>query len=204
MNKKTRLIPLSVLASTCVLLSGCVHMEHTPAVAFTDYPSAEKINLHVGLVLSPEYRSTEWKFKFGGDTWHFPIGENLTTNSEYMARQLFSSFAELDTESATNGENVNAFLIPQVKAFEGSSGAFAWSEAVRTLIVEWSLNDLKNNPIWVDTIRADAKGKLGTAFTQTRNDEQLVGKAIDQLFLKSYEAISQAPEIRKFATSQQH
>lgn len=203
MNNNTRLIPLVGMAALCVLVSGCVHLEHTPVTTFSNYPAANKINLRVGLVLSPEYRATEWKFNYGGATWRFPIGENLTTNSEYMARQLFSSVEVMDTASVSDGKNVNAFLIPQVKAFEGSSGAFAWSQAVRTLVVEWSLKDTKNNTIWVDTVRADAKGHLGTAFSQTKNDEKLVGKAIDELFLKSYEAISQAPEIRTFATSQQ-
>lgn len=178
-------------------------MEHTPVTTFSNYPAVGKINLPVGLVLSPEYRTTKWEFHYAGDKWLFPIGDNLTTNSQYMARQLFSSVEVMsDPTSATAGGNIKAFLVPQVKAFEGSSGAFAWSEAVRTLTVEWSLKDLKNNIVWVDTIRVDAKGKLGTAFSQTSNDQKLVGKAIDESFLKSYEAISKSPEIRKFAAEQ--
>ena len=46
-----------------------------------------------------------------------------------------------------------------------------------------------------------AKGKLGVSFNQTRNDEEMVARAIEDLFHKSYDAISKSLEIRKFVPS---
>jgi len=194
-------IPLISIPALALFLAGCstTITEKTPARTFENYPAEQKINLNVGLVLTPEYRATKWEFHHGGATVLFPIGENLTTNSEYMAGQLFHSVQVTDAASVPAGSSINTFLIPQVKSFEGSSGAFAWSKLVRTLVVEWTLKDSQNNVIWVDTVRADASGHLGTAFSQISNDEKLTGQAIDQLFLKSYQEISAAPEIRKFA-----
>lgn len=197
--KTATVIPLLALALFVVGCASRPTIETTAAVAFDKYPPADKINLNVGLVLTPTYRATRWEFHGGGMTVLFPIGDNLVTNSEYMASRLFASAQVLDAPVAPAGSSINAFLIPRVSAFEGSSGAFAWDKLVRTLIVEWTLKDSQGNVVWVDTVRGEATGRLGTAFSQIKNDERITGEAIDQLFLKSYQAISAAPQINRFA-----
>jgi hypothetical protein len=194
--KNAHLIALIVAPIFLLLISGCTHLMKAPTTTISDYPVTEKINLRVGLVILPELTDAKWEFHYMGDTWLLPLGENLTRNSENMTKQLFSSVSVHKVTTAKALPGVEATLIPKMKAFEQSSGAFAWSEAVTTIVLEWTLLDSKDNIVWADTIRADAKGKLGSRSSQDSNDEKRTQQAIEKVFYDSFVAISKAQEIR--------
>lgn len=149
----------------------------------------------------PELRDAKWELHAGGDTWRLPLGENLTRNADNMARQLFTSVTLENAPNDAAIPGVDATLIPKMTAFEQSSGAFAWTEATTSIVMQWTLKDAKNGVIWADTLRADVKGSLGTAFTRNANTDKRTAEAIEKVFHDSFAAISAAPEIRKLAAN---
>ena len=201
--KKSHLIALIIIPIFLLLNSGCTHLMMAPTTTVSDYPVTEKMNLSVGLIILPEMIDAKWEFHYMGDTWLLPLGENLTRNSANMTKQLFSSVSVHKVSTAIALPSVIATLIPKMKAFEQSSGAFAWNDAVTTIVLEWTLLDSKNNIVWANTIRADAKGKLGTAFSQESNDEERTSQAIEKVFQDSFYAISNSQEIRKLVARQE-
>ena len=197
--RTSRFLILSLAVALFVLASGCTHMMHAPTTTVSSYPATEKINLKIGLAILPELTDAKYEFHFAGDKWLLPLGENLTRNSESLAKQLFSSVTVQNVTTAEALPGMEATLILRMKTIEQSSGAAAWTEAATTIVLEWSLKDSKNTVVWADTIRADAKSKLGTAFNRNSNSEKRVKTAIEKAFQDSFRAISTSPEIRKLA-----
>ena len=89
-----------------------------------------------------------------------------------------------------------AILTPKVAYTTRTVGATAGGESIVDIKVEWTLNDANGNPIWVDTID-------GRSSDKTRTDPKKVSrKALEDLLLKSQQAISSAPAIKQFAQKQ--
>jgi hypothetical protein len=182
----------------CLTTIACTHIMHVPYAAVSNYPDIEKINLNVGLAILPELSEAKWEYHHMGDTWLMPLGENLTQHSEEMVKKLFSSVRVEKKLTANTIRGVDITIIPKMKAFEGSSGAFAWSDAVATIVMEWTILDSRNNILFADTIRADATSKLGVSFAQQSRGEERTEEAIESVFRDSFVSISKSSEIRKF------
>lgn len=193
-------------AATCLgfallvmLVGGCAHVYQAPATLVTSYPvTQDKIRLRVRLVLTRELRATRWERKSMGDTWSVPMGENLCRNSENLCRQLFQEVA-VESTAVMGVTNVDAVLTPRVVAVEQSAGAMAWGEAKSVLMLEWSMTDREGKPAWVETVKGEAKTATGNAFTYKGNTEKRVGMMLEQVFLKSHEAMTASPELRRLA-----
>jgi outer membrane lipoprotein SlyB len=185
MNHKasTRILLLvSTLAS--LLLAGCASVSNQP---FTAYGGQEKIHLKVGANITDDLRMVK------NDKWKIPIGQSIATNVPVFARHTFDNVVDMSNGKLPPNETVTAIFTPKVAYFTRTVGATAGGESIVDFEVEWSLNDANGNPIWVDTID-------GRSSDKTRTDPKKVSqKALDDLLLKSQQAISSAPAIKQFA-----
>jgi outer membrane lipoprotein SlyB len=188
MNHKafTRILLLvSTLAS--LLLAGCASVSNQP---FTAYGGQEKIHLKVGINVTDELRLVK------NDKWNIPIGQSIATNVPVFARQIFDDVVDMSNSHLPPNETVAAILTPKIAYFTRTVGATAGGESIVDIKVEWTLNDVKGNPIWVDTID-------GRSSDKTRTDpKKVTQKALEDLLLKSQQAISSAPAIKQFAQKQ--
>jgi hypothetical protein len=93
-------------------------------------------------------------------------------------------------------ETVAVILTPKVAYFTRTVGATAGGESIVDIKLEWTLNDVNGNPIWVNTID-------GRSSASTRTNPNKVAKqALVDLLLKSQQTISSAQAIKQFAQKQ--
>lgn len=180
---------LFVLISTLssLLVAGCASIPNQP---FTAYARQEKIHLKVGVNVTDELRLVK------NDKWNIPIGESIATNAPVFARHLFNEVVDMSNGQLPPNETAVAILTPKVVYTTRTVGATAGGESIVDIKVEWTLSDAKGNPIWVDTID-------GRSSASTRTNPKKVSKsALEDLLLKSQQAVSSAPAIRQFAQKQ--
>ena len=186
---------LYILRGSIIILalSACVHVYDTPKSPVTGYPSVEKINLKVGLHLTEEFRQAKWERHRMGDTFRILLGETLSQNAEVVARELFSEVVVADSNHALLGTGVGGILTPKVIFVDRTWASTIVGLSVFTIMLEWKLEDLQGNIIWIDSIR-------GEGIKEQRDEEEQIRATIDDLFHNSFSAISSSPEIREYAT----
>jgi hypothetical protein len=172
---------ISTLAS--LLVAGCASISSQP---FTAYGEQEKMHLKVGVNVTDELRLSK------NDKWNIPIGESIATNAPVLARHLFDEVVDMSNGQLPANETVAAILTPKVACFTRTVGATGGGESIVDIKVEWTLSDSNGNTIWVSTI--DGRS---SASTRTR-PKKVSQKALEDLLLKSQQAISSAPAIRQF------
>ena len=74
------------------------------------------------------------------------------------------------------------------------------SAQTKSVFLEWKLQDLRGETIWVDTIVGEGTGPMGQPLNDDSGKEQ-VEQLLDELFLKSYEALTSSPEIQQFSST---
>src|SRR5208282_1938681 len=183
-HKAYRHIFVLISALSSLLLAGCASVSNQPFMA---YGGQEKIHLKAGVNITDELRLVK------NDKWNIPIGKAIATNAPVFARHLFDNVVDMSNGQLPPNETVAAILTPKVAYFTRTVGATAGGESIVDLKVEWTLNDANGNPIWVDTIDGQS-----SASTRT-NPRKVAQKALEDLLLKSQQAISSAPAIRQFA-----
>ena len=167
-----------------LLVAGCGSLSNQP---FTAYVGKEKIHLKVGVNVTDELRTTK------NDKWNIPIGTALATNAPVLARHTFDDVVEVSNGQIPPSENVVAVLTPRVAYFTRTVGASGGGESIVDLKVEWTLSAPNGNTIWVNTV--DGRS---SASTRT-NPKKVAQKALEDLLLKSQQAIASAPAIKQFA-----
>jgi hypothetical protein len=150
--------------------------------------------LRVGVSLTDELRQAKFERHSMGDTWVIPIGENLCKNSEMLARQLFSDVKISTSEAQLKIAAVDAILSPRLAFINQTVGATSFGKSIIAIKVEWTLADANGKLIWVDTIGGEGSGSTGWT-----NPEKIVKEAVEQLFLKSHEAMANSAEIKQAA-----
>lgn len=196
MPAKIKLVFILYLSAILILIGGCTTTYRVPEERFTGYPHDTKIPLNVGLIISPEFLDAKWE----DSTRVAKFGNALAANSEALAGQVFKS-VEL-AKGFESKAGLDGFLIPKVSLIDSTYG-FAWDDLVLTLIVEWSLKDPNGKLIWVDTVKGQATSKSGS-FGHEKQFTSRAKSAIDDLFLRSYEAMISSPEIRDYADTTQY
>lgn len=183
-----------------VFIAGCTRTLEVPTVSFADYRQKEKIRLHVELHLSDNFRNAKSERASGLDKVIIPLGDNLSVNAEFLASAVFTGVAVVKDGAGSVRERVDAVLTPRMISSQRVAPIRGyvrqpWRIAV---ILEWVLKDPGSNLIWVDTITAEGKvSELSSSGEENRKN--LIETLIQDLFRKSYEAISSSPEIRNFA-----
>jgi hypothetical protein len=186
--------PFAVLVGWVLFTAvGCVL--HHPVKTVDKYPASERINMKVALVLTHELRNAEWQNV--GTGYILPFGEHLAQNSEVLTRALFSEVAVHKELPEPTAEDFTAVLIPRMVFVEQSLGIWKWNPSTFTMALEWTLKDQRGTIVWVDTVKGTGSTETGNAFTG--RERMRAGFVIEDVFLKSFDAIRQAQAIRDFA-----
>ena len=84
--------------------SGCTHTMHAPRELVSYGQPVDQIPLKAAVAILPELANAKWEFHYMGDTWLMLLGENLSRNSENMARQVFTHVAveKVDSDGAVS------------------------------------------------------------------------------------------------------
>ena len=186
-----------------IVVSGCTHTLDVPTVAFTDYRNKDKIKLHLALRLSDELLNAKSERTQGFDKFIIPLGDHLAVNAEFLSQVIFTDVTVLKDDSVPNDKGIRAILIPTMisSARVSPISAFIKQTLKIAVVLEWALKDRENHLIWIDTVTGE-----GTLVEPTSsadgNRKNLMQSLIQDLFQKSYEALSSSPEIRKFAAEQ--
>lgn len=199
--KKSKWIPLIVLL--VVFLSGCTHTYSAPKEPVRGYQQTSKIPLHVALYLSNELRTAKWEKQILGDTFQVPLGDAFVQNSEVVARELFIGVMVTNGAAGPARSGVDAILIPRMVLAEQTQAMWAFGTNALTVMLEWTLKDAQENTIWVDTVKGEGEANAGNVFTDGMNGRERVKEMLDDLFHKSFQAISSSHAIREFAAARQ-
>jgi hypothetical protein len=197
-DSKTRFfgLPLAVVF-VIVLASSCTHVYRVPEEPVMGYPSSEQIDLSVELRVTEDLEAAKWERKSMGDTWRMPIGVALVQNSKALATTIFTQ--AVCSDSASGSPPVDAVLTPRAVSIERSLGATAFGQSILTVVLEWKFEDPAGNLVWVDTVKGTAKTKQGNVFTDKKKAQEQIQLMLQDLFAKSFQAISTSTEIRKYA-----
>jgi hypothetical protein len=194
---------LQALLFLLICFTGCSHALKFSNIKPVSYPEIDKLNMRVGLKLTAELLSSEWKWGGGlSDRFILPLGETMSMNAQSLADSLFSSVTIIQDSSASSGEKVDALLTPRVVSVEASLPISGSQDANTTIILEWTLTDMNGNLIWMKTFSERQSAPFrGDAYTGGKNTKVLVNSIITALFMKSFQAMSTSKEIRDYANS---
>ncbi len=170
-----------------LIFSGC--MPKVTVVPVTDYPRIEKYDLRIGLEMTQTMCTANWNLSYDGSSvLEYPLGDDFCLNAEKLAKALFTSVYTFDKSSNKSIDSVDAVLTPKIVTLIVNTPS---EEQTTTLIVEWSLKNNQGDIIWIDTITAQGKAN------RSKLQEQ-VQAVFEDLFHKSFEAISSSVEIKRF------
>jgi hypothetical protein len=186
-----------IFALSSFLVAGCTHIIQPPKQTFTAYVGQEKIHLKLGLNITDELLKAKSENHFMGDTFVIPIGNSIAANASVLARHVFDDVVDMRNGQLAPNETVSAILTPKVAYINRTMGASNFGESIVDIKVEWTLSDLHGNTIWVDTIDGQSSGSTGWS-----NPRTVLKKALENLLLRSEQAISSAPAIKQFAQKQ--
>jgi len=177
-----------ILAFVMFAVTGCTHVISVPDYSLQSQPAVfavdRKIDLNIALVQNDALRTAKWEMSMQGDTFIMEVGPQLTKNSSELASLLFKNAVSTDTPKS--GGPFDAYLTPRVVAVENTM-----------IILEWKLQDPNQNLVWVDTIKAENKAPAVRSKEEGANRSPL----LEDLFLKSFQAMKSSPEIAKYAAS---
>jgi hypothetical protein len=164
-------------------MGGCMTLNYDAPGRAIALPSAKQLPLHAQLVISDEFRQAKWK-----DEFEVSVGAALVANAENLARTLFQEVSVCDANTTPRDCVV---LTPRLVAIARDRPALATQDQRTDIIVEWTISDGAGTPIWVETVNGHGHAPLSRA-------DQQFDAAIDDLFKKSYQEMSQAREIDAF------
>ena len=177
-------------------LFGCTVVYEVPTKEI-DYLPVKKVDLRVDLQISQELRNAQGIQEAMGDTYIIPLGELLVLNSKNLTNTLFTSFVVTEKSSPSKKKEADAILIPRMVDFQRDRPNKVEDKQRTMIVYEWTLKDPRGKVIWLDTIIGEGIGPMkqplfkDAAYDQTK-------ALMDDLFQKSYQAISSSKEIRDF------
>ena len=169
-----------------------------PKEPFTGYVGQEKIHLKVGLNITDELLQAKKEQHGMNDTWPIPIGDSIAMNAGVLTRHVFDEVVDMRNGQLPSNEIVDAVFTPRVAYIGETVGATSFGESIIDLKVEWTLSDSNGNTIWVDTINGQSSGSTGWT-----SREKVLKMALEDLLLKSEQAIFSAQAIKQFAQHRQ-
>ena len=186
----SRLHLVRIVSAVFILLAvlmGCSHTKavKTPSESIYGQEQADVIPLKVGLVLNRKLRVAEWRGIFG--VRRILLGKIFVKNSKKLMRRLFADVIVGNSKTDFTAETVDAIVTPTMVTAEETYHSFAFGDDTFTVILEWEFRDNNDRLIWIDTVPGTGSEEDG---------KKRVKEAIDSLFRNSYDAISNAKEIR--------
>lgn len=156
----------------------------------------KKIDLNVNLRLFEALRSAKWERHLIDDTWIIPLGGVFSQNAEMITRQLFSRVVVTSEAASPALDGIDATLTPRMISVDQPWVQGIWNDTIITVIFEWALRDSQGNIVWIDTITAEGREPGGSKSEPTT---KRVKKLLEDLFQKSFDAMSSSREIKEFA-----
>ncbi len=183
---------------TTILLPSCVVnppvlVYSPPKELVSGYGITNKVPMKVELYLSDELREAEWQRKGSTGSYRLVLGEALARNAEVVTREVFAAVVVTGGSGGPGMAGINAVLIPRFVTAQQTAAVLFVSVETLTVLLEWTLKDEKGNIIWVDTIKGE-----GDASTIEQRSKAM----LDDLFHKSFTALSSSRAIREFAAKQ--
>lgn len=201
-TRATRIMYVMLSCLSILSAAGCTtnyRVDSEPAQA---YRTAEKVDLRIELCMSDEFCGYVWEHRSAfGDGFRMELGPAFSANAEAMAKGVFRDVVISRGVPHSPATNEDAVLCPRVVSVERAIGATAFSEMKTTIDMEWALTDRDGNLIWVDTIQGVGAAQTGNMFTHKAQARKQGNRAIQDVFAKSAEAITDSPEVRAFAAS---
>lgn len=156
-------------------------------------PINQNLNIHIGLVMTDEYRNAKWE----KNNIILPVGENLSHHTELLMKRVFThpAFSKA-TQNPSFDSTIKYIMKPKVAFIERSLGVTAFSEARTSVGVEWKITDLSGKAVWVETIKGLGVGTGGNLFTYKGNQREILQMALQDLFEKTQNAMLSSRVLR--------
>jgi len=199
MKPPIRRIAVVVLALLSGSHMGCTVVFKPRIKPVTDYPASERFDLRVHLHFDNDFLNAEWRSKLDR-TYILPVGQVLKENTQLLAQSLFREVVVTEGDQVRPVDSVDATLIPRVVSVDRSLSVFAFGQADTVISVEWPLATTTGALVWVATIQGKGTAMNGNNFTLHNQVRKQLQGATNDLFAKTYAAISSSPEIRAFAS----
>lgn len=146
----------------------------------------------IALVLDPALGEARYE---EGD-YRIALGDLLRTHAEEVARACFARVV-----SASAGSEHPAILTMRLIAHLPSLSLWAGQDQVHTILLEWTLRDPNGRLIWIETVRGEAQGPMGTATSQDDKAASVVRASIRDAMVRSNDVMEASPEIAGFTAS---
>lgn len=164
------------------------------------YPEQDKQNISAHLVLSDALCNAQYKRM----NENIEIGECICKNTEAVTTTVFQSvLVDRISDDSTHAqrEMTDAILIPRFKMIDRDEPRWAGSIQTTTIVVEWTLKDAKDGTIlWVTTVTGQGKDEKAPGLSRKEGARRQVMAALDDLFGKTYSAMSSSVEIKGFSS----
>lgn len=199
MTRLTKISSARVIVCSMLLLieTGCTVIYNVP-MREVEYRDQPKFDLNVQVLINEELRKAQWMKTSMGDQYILPLGKALALNTEKVARATFQVIEVIDTQSFVS-EGFDAVLIPKVINIKRNRPVTGMEDQTTSVIFEWKLEASNGDIVWLDTIIGQGTGPWSRYGTNAGTEQ--IEKLLDDLFLKSFEAITNSPEIKEFVAT---
>jgi hypothetical protein len=172
-----------------LVFASCAGIEVLDLKPVEGYANSQQISASVLLELSEEFCS----YLTSAGT---SLGPDLCRNSETMLKAVFREVlvpGEIAADVQTDAE-----VVPSVVYVSQTSPSSPWSDRETVIAIEWQVKQ-GSRVVWVETIEGGSSVPLGTGFTLGKQRRKQFQKAMDDLFLRSFDAFSGSVELRRLS-----
>lgn len=181
-------------AAWVLCFAGCATetpIRHQPLAVAS---RAEKIDLKIELLLSDAFRTVAVSGDMGLLPFRFLLGDALSRYAEGLATTLFRE-VEVSEGVASGDDSAQAVLTPAAGSLSFSAPTSAFSSALVTFDLAWTLTDLAGNTIWQDRVVGEARGRWGDGFGWKGDLRRFVEEAVHDAFRNSFRVLSEAEHL---------
>ena len=183
-----------------LFLAGCPATYIVPPEPVSGFPQGTKLNINVELYLSDELRNTKWERSSTGFTSEIFFGDVLSYNAEKMARELFTNVVVTNDKNKNSKKMTDGTLVLKVISINMPWVRGSWNNTVIKGIFEWTFKDSKGDIVWIDTVKGEGNSTGGTKVGPVSRRVKLL---LEDIFQRSFQAISNSFEVREFVAVRQ-
>lgn len=161
MTKYSRLFSATLFLCLLITLPSCIlspPKDFYFTVAPVSHTLKPNIPLKVGLQLTDEFQTATWVSPEHKITFH--VGEVISEKAKEVSQAIFSNVVIVDNKQALTSGEVKAVLIPQLITFERTRPVFGTQDTIDIAIIQWTLTDMNNSLVWIDTISAEGTSSV--------------------------------------------
>ena len=212
--KKRSVLVITILAGFALtMVPGCM----TPPKDFVfsvppvNHSLKPVVPLQLGLVLTDEFKNAIWVSDEHKINFH--IGSVFSEKAQEVSAAVFSDVVVAESRQSFAPGSVKALLTPKLVSYERSRPVFGTQTTIDTAVIEWTLTDLNNTLVWVDSVQVDGEsavtGGEATRAVLTLNPWKVGKLAADRgmemmagrFFNESVAAMRSSLEISAFANA---